>query len=565
MTSNSLLSSKFYDSLQVNRLKVDLTPGPEGPKGDKGDTGPEGPKGDKGESGPEGPKGDKGESGLEGPKGDKGESGPEGPKGDKGDTGDKGDKGDKGDTGPKGDKGDTGDKGDKGDTGDKGDKGDTGLEGPALFTLFTTDVNIEITSNSITGINVPSGSNGYGSILEYYPYNALFITFTIPQLVTANTIDVQIENSSSPTAIYGLSFQSTGIYPWYSGVIGSLIGTLTADDIFTIAITTTGIKYYQNGTEIHTNSLVAGTASLHTVFYIYNNYSVTNIAYGYLATGPQGPSAVNSLQYSFSMERANFPEPFYVAGTNQLLQSGITTNYTSSFSIENNHLLIYVDTLVATAGATIKVTGTKVDEATKVPITSFTETINILTQTAKYYQTIAKFYIITEISVTHTGSNITSISYDLYSLGYIDFLNNNVKIIGYRTDILGDLNGPNADINFQILRVKQNGSETSLLTLEDIYVFGNTTDPPDYPTANKIYDNIRTTPNDRSYTSPIDIWPQNTEFVLKMTDFNTYFTNQENYIEGNNNEGIIIKLDSTNLGDNNGPRFFKLQLYYEYF
>ena len=50
-----------------------------------------------------------------------------------------------------------------------------------------------------------------------------------------------------------------------------------------------------------------------------------------------------------------------------------------------------------------------------------------------------------------------------------------------------------------------------------------------------------------------------------MTDFNTYFTNQENYIEGNNNEGIIIKLDSTNLGDNNGPRFFKLQLYYEYF
>lgn len=40
-----------------------------------------------------------------------------------------------------------------------------------------------------------------------------------------------------------------------------------------------------------------------------------------------------------------------------------------------------------------------------------------------------------------------------------------------------------------------------------------------------------------------------------MTDFDTYFTNQENYIEGGNNEGILIKIDSSNLGPNNGPRF----------
>lgn len=49
-----------------------------------------------------------------------------------------------------------------------------------------------------------------------------------------------------------------------------------------------------------------------------------------------------------------------------------------------------------------------------------------------------------------------------------------------------------------------------------------------------------------------------------MTDFNTYFTNQENYINGNNNEGLIIKIDSTNLGPGNGPRFINIQVYYEY-
>ena len=38
--------------------------GPQGPKGDTGETGPQGPKGDTGETGPQGPKGDKGEPGI---------------------------------------------------------------------------------------------------------------------------------------------------------------------------------------------------------------------------------------------------------------------------------------------------------------------------------------------------------------------------------------------------------------------------------------------------------------------------------------------------------------------
>lgn len=49
--------------------------GPQGPQGDRGETGPIGPQGDKGEPGRDGAKGDKGEPGAPGARGEKGEKG----------------------------------------------------------------------------------------------------------------------------------------------------------------------------------------------------------------------------------------------------------------------------------------------------------------------------------------------------------------------------------------------------------------------------------------------------------------------------------------------------------
>lgn len=136
-------------------------PGPQGPKGDTGETGPQGPKGDtgaagpQGATGPQGPAGERGEVGPQGPKGDPGAKGETGPRGEQGDPGPKGDaftysdftqeqlaglkgpKGDTGETGPRGPQGEQGPTGAKGDTGPqgpqgpKGDAGDTGPQGPA--------------------------------------------------------------------------------------------------------------------------------------------------------------------------------------------------------------------------------------------------------------------------------------------------------------------------------------------------------------------------------------------------------------------------------------------------
>ena len=61
--------------------EIELTPGPQGDKGDTGATGPQGEKGDTGPAGQDGTDGNAGEQGPKGDKGDTGATGPQGPAG----------------------------------------------------------------------------------------------------------------------------------------------------------------------------------------------------------------------------------------------------------------------------------------------------------------------------------------------------------------------------------------------------------------------------------------------------------------------------------------------------
>ena len=55
--------------------------GPQGPQGEKGETGPQGIQGEKGETGPQGLQGEKGDTGPQGLQGEKGDTGAQGPQG----------------------------------------------------------------------------------------------------------------------------------------------------------------------------------------------------------------------------------------------------------------------------------------------------------------------------------------------------------------------------------------------------------------------------------------------------------------------------------------------------
>lgn len=76
-----IITKEKLNHIEDGIAGIELTPGPQG---EKGDTGAQGPKGDTGE---QGPKGDKGDTGAKGDKGDTGAAGAAGAKGDKGDTG----------------------------------------------------------------------------------------------------------------------------------------------------------------------------------------------------------------------------------------------------------------------------------------------------------------------------------------------------------------------------------------------------------------------------------------------------------------------------------------------
>lgn len=100
-TSDLINDSDFTTNAYVNEQisTVELTPGPQGPKGDTGEQGPAGADGYTpikgvdyfdGAKGEQGPKGDTGEQGVQGPKGEQGIQGPQGevgPQGPKGDDG----------------------------------------------------------------------------------------------------------------------------------------------------------------------------------------------------------------------------------------------------------------------------------------------------------------------------------------------------------------------------------------------------------------------------------------------------------------------------------------------
>jgi hypothetical protein len=201
-----------------------------------------------------------------------------------------------------------------GDTGPTGAAssvtGSTGYTGPALFTLNSTNSSV-IVVNSPNSIECISNNLGTANIytIESYPYNAAFVTFTIPQLITAfgQEIDCGFRGTTGFSNYFSF-LSSNNVQIFYNGINRGTYGTLVAGDTFTITATSTGLYYYKNGVLLYTNSLV-GTGGLIAEFYIYQaNDKVTNISYGYIASGSTGPQGIQGVTGSQGIQGVTGPQ-----------------------------------------------------------------------------------------------------------------------------------------------------------------------------------------------------------------------------------------------------------------
>ena len=147
--------------------------GPMGPQGPAGEQGPAGPQGPQGEQGPAGPQGPQGEQGPQGDKGEQGEQGPQGPQGDKGEQGEQGPQGPQGEQGIQGPQGPQGEQGIQGPQGEQGKPGATGATGnyykpnpnTGFFDLYdSNNVKIGTTEIAWRGTGVTAVDNGYDVI-----------------------------------------------------------------------------------------------------------------------------------------------------------------------------------------------------------------------------------------------------------------------------------------------------------------------------------------------------------------------------------------------------------------
>ncbi len=241
----------------------------------------------------------------------------------------------------------------------------------------------------------------------------------------------------------------------------------------------------------------------------------------------------------------------YMTGELREVADGETGDYADDFSVSNNHIYLYINSITGTGDVTI--TGTSLSESSAVPVIGDTEVLTLDTSTDQYYQSGKKWWEITNIDIP---AGISAINYDVGVVGYSDINNQNFELLAYRLDMTAQ--GDNPDIRFRILKIKDDGDgKMSIVEIEDIGVDSGSA-------GDQIIDGLRTGGDDRSYDPAVtQIWVDNTVLVFKQGDFSTYFSGDENvFYSGDLDEGLILAFSGSPSGGMSRVDFASLQLRY---
>ena len=240
-------------------------------------------------------------------------------------------------------------------------------------------------------------------------------------------------------------------------------------------------------------------------------------------------------------------------GENRSVTTGETGDFATDFVVDNQHVVILVNTI--TTGGDIVITGDSVNESTGVVTSGDTETITVDTTASQHYQTTKKWWVITNINIS-TGA-IVSINYDVLVVGYSDVSNTNYKMTGYRLDAFAQ--GSDPDFNFIIMKVQDDGSsKMSFVELENIGVDSNNA-------GDQVIDSLRTGGSDRSYNSPVaSLWNNNTNLTLKQSDFDTFFTSDENEFQSSTKDtGFYIEITGSPSGAITNVDYITIRIDYQ--
>lgn len=181
-------TSQFATKEELHNIS--LTPGPQGPPGERGETGLQGPQGIQGLTGPAGPQGIQGERGLDGqpgPRGEQGLTGQPGPKGDIGPIGPRGEQGPIGQTGPAGP---------QGPIGLTGPKGENGRDGVGIPQKLSIEGNTIILSDGGGNITLPTSTGPNNQVNQYEIHGTSMPNGKVTAPVGTTYVDTAVTNGA---------------------------------------------------------------------------------------------------------------------------------------------------------------------------------------------------------------------------------------------------------------------------------------------------------------------------------------------------------------------------------
>lgn len=251
-----------------------------------------------------------------------------------------------------------------------------------------------------------------------------------------------------------------------------------------------------------------------------------------------------TLTFSNNVQTQAVDDKLFLIGSFEMTPEvdNITGDYNTPFALSHNNLYIKVNSFTGTQ--TLTINGRIVDKHTLVSM-SGSETITI--DEATTYQTYHRYHAITSIIV----SGGSGINYGIGRIGYFDDNQEDMIILGYRTEIEAQID---TDMRLQILNIRDLGNNKfDIFYLEDLE-FNNIG-------TGEVIDHIRTGANNRNMSgTPVNFWPDDSKLFLGQNDFLDYFDESEYSVNSSMNGGLIIIVTGDGLDNTGSPNmWFRLK------